>query len=68
MSLKAFHVFFIALSVATALGFAAWLIDGYGKSHDIIQLLGGITSVLAGAGLVVYGVHFLRKLKHVSYL
>ena len=68
MSLKAFHVFFISLSVATAWGFAAWLIDGYGKSHDIVQLLGGIASILAGAGLVVYGVYFLRKLKHVSYL
>lgn len=68
MSLKAFHIFFVALSVLTAFGFAAWLIDGYTKSHDFGQLLAGIASIIAGAGLIFYGVRFLRKLKHVSYL
>jgi hypothetical protein len=68
MSLKAFHIFFIALSVVMAFGFAAWLIDGYTKSNNMVLLLGGISSILAGAGLILYGVSFLRKLKHVSYL
>ncbi len=68
MSLKAFHIFFIALSVLTAFGFAAWLIDGYGKSDNVLQLLGGLLSGLAGVGLIVYGIRFLRKLKNVSYL
>jgi len=68
MSLKSFHIFFIGLSVIMAFGFAAWLIDGYARSTDPVQLAGGIASVLSGAGLILYGIRFLRKLKHVSYL
>ena len=68
MSLKAFHIVFVTLSVLTAFGFAAWLIDGYAKSQNIGQLVAGLTSILVGAGLIVYGIYFLRKLKHVSYL
>ena len=68
MSLKAFHIFFIALSVLTAFGFAVWVISGYTKSGNTDQLIAGVISVLAGAGLIVYGIRFLRKLKHVSYL
>jgi glycopeptide antibiotics resistance protein len=68
MSLKTFHIFFIALSILTAFGFAVWLIYGYTKSENVDQLLGGVLSIVAGAGLIVYGIRFLRKLKHVSYL
>jgi hypothetical protein len=68
MSLKAFHIVFIVVSVLTAFGFATWLIDGYLKSHAAGQLIGGLLSILVGAGLIVYGIRFLRKLKHVSFL
>lgn len=68
MSLKTFHVVFIAVSVLTAFGFATWLLDGYLKSHATGQLIGGFLSVLVGVGLIVYGIRFLRKLKHVSFL
>lgn len=68
MSLKAFHIFFIALSTVTAFGFSMWLMSGYTKSGSVEHLVGALLSVLAGAGLIVYGIRFLRKLKHVSYL
>jgi hypothetical protein len=68
MSLKAFHIFFIALSTLTAFGFSMWLLSGYMKSESIDHLVGAALSLIAGAGLIVYGIRFLRKLKHVSYL
>jgi hypothetical protein len=68
MSLKAFHIFFIALSILTAFGFASWLIYGYGEGENVGQLVAAALSILAGAGLILYGIRFLHKLKHVSYL
>jgi len=68
MSLKAFHIFFISLSILTAFGFASWLINGYSEDENVGQLVGAVLSIFAGAGLIVYGVRFLRKLKNVSYL
>jgi hypothetical protein len=68
MSLKAFHIVFISVSVLTAFGFAAWLFNGYSKSDASGQLVAGMFSILAGLGLIVYGIRFLRNLKHVSFL
>ena len=68
MSLKAFHIFFIATSVLLAIGLGIWEIVAYAASGDAVQLLIGIASFLAAGGLVVYGVRFLKKLKHVGYL
>ena len=68
MSLKAFHIFFITVSVLLALGFAAWSINGYLHEGEPMMLVAGIISFLAGVLLVRYGVRFLRKLKHVSFI
>jgi hypothetical protein len=37
-------------------------------SRGTLDLVFGVTSVLAGIGLVIYARYFLRKLKDVSYL
>jgi len=68
MSLKAFHIFFISLSVALALGFSVWLFQSYERSGDGWMLAGSAASLLAAAGLIVYGIRILKKLRHVSYL
>ena len=68
MSLKAFHIVFIALSSLMAFGFAVWLIKGFTVSDNPLQLIAGMASVLVAAGLIVYGIRFIRKLKHVSML
>ena len=68
MSLKAFHIFFIGVSAALAFGFAAWAFRGYAESGNMLMLLTSVISILAGIGLVVYGIRFLRKLKHVSFI
>lgn len=68
MSLKAFHVFFVALSVLCALGFGAWAIADYVRTGRGSVLTLGILGFAAAAALVWYGFWFLRKLKNVSYL
>ena len=68
MSLKAFHVFFIVLSVLCALGFGAWSIWDYQRTASGGVLALGVLGFAAAAALVWYGFWFLRKLKNVSYL
>ena len=68
MSLKAFHIVFIGLATLLSLGFAAWEIDRYLATGDILQLGGALLAVLAGVALIIYGVRFLRKLRKVSFI
>jgi hypothetical protein len=68
MSLKFFHIFFIACSMILALGIGVWGLMSYGRSGQVLELLWGGGSILAGIGLAVYGVSFLRKMKHVGYM
>lgn len=68
MSLKAFHVFFVVLSVLCALGFGAWSIADYLRTGSGGVLALGILGFVGAAALVFYGFWFLRKLKNVSYL
>lgn len=68
MSLKAFHVVFIAASILLAFGFGAWCFVQYADSRRAAELIYGISSVAIGLGLIWYGKYVLRKLKHISYL
>lgn len=68
MSLKAFHIVFIAVSTLLAIAFGVWEVLRYMETGSIGMLLAGLASFVAAAGLVVYGVRFLKKLKHVGYL
>ncbi len=68
MSLKAFHIFFIIASTLLAVAFGVWAIDDFSRSASQVHLVLGVGSFLASVALVWYGVWFLRKLKHVSYL
>ena len=68
MSLKAFHIFFIAMSIAIAVGFGVWATRDFAQSGNWVHLTLGVGSFVSSIALAVYGVWFLRKLKHVSYL
>ena len=68
MSLKAFHIVFIAASTLLAFGFGAWWLDQFFNDGRLLELLFGILSALAGAALIFYGRYFLKKLKDISYL
>ncbi len=68
MSLKAFHIFFIIVSTLLAVAFGVWALDDFGRSANRVHLALGVVSFIGSGVLVWYGIWFLRKLKHVSYL
>jgi len=68
MSLKAFHIVFIAISILLAFGFAAWEGVNYAEGRRWVDLAFGIGSGAAGVGLIFYGRYVLKKLKGISYL
>ena len=68
MSLKAFHIFFIVVSTALALGFGVWATRDFAASGNRTNLALGVGSFVASAVLVRYGLWFLRKHKKMGYL
>jgi hypothetical protein len=68
MSLKAFHLLFILLSILLAYGFSVWLLQAYSRTGDGWTLAGSLGSCLAGTALILYGIRTMKKFKHVSYL
>ena len=68
MSLKAFHILFIAASILLAFGFAAWCFNEYVDQHRRFELISGIVSTGVGVALIFYFKYVLKKLKNISYL
>jgi hypothetical protein len=68
MSLKAFHIVFVAASTLLAFGFGAWELQNYFAVGERQSLWFGVLSLLAGIALIWYGKIVLKKLKHISYL
>ena len=68
MSLKAFHLVFIVLSIVFAIIIGVWGVVNYGSSGKIAELALGIVSLVGAVGMSVYLYFFLRKFKHISYL
>ncbi len=64
MSLKAFHIFFISVSVLCTFGFGIWLL----RNEEGAAILPGIVSIAIGVGLIGYGILFLRKTRHAGIL
>ena len=68
MSLKAFHLIFIIISILFTLMFGIWAVVSHGSSGKTAELVLGILSLVGTVGLSVYLRYFLKRLKHVSYL
>ena len=68
MSLKSFHIAFIAVSSVMCFGVAGWGIWNYLALGEAWALVFAALSVIFGVGLILYGIRFLRKLRHVSFL
>jgi hypothetical protein len=66
MSLRAFHLFFIALSIALAAFFAAWASGQYRTIGQAGYLAAAGLSLAAGGGLAVYFARFQRKMRSLS--
>lgn len=61
MSLKAFHLIFVTLLTSLSFGCAAWAFQAGSP-------LWGVTGIVVGIFVIVYGIYFLKKLKNVGYL
>jgi hypothetical protein len=59
MSLKAFHIFFIIVSIVFAAGLSAWAFKT--GASDALGFVSGASSLL----LLVYGMAFLRKARSI---
>lgn len=68
MSLKAFHIVFVAVSLLLCAGFGLWAFNEFRSDNEPGQLIAALFALFGCAALVVYGRWFLRKLKGVSYL
>lgn len=65
MGLRAFHLFFIAVSVILAAFCAAWAANEYQVAHQVTYALFGATAAVTAVGLVVYGAAFQRKTRQL---
>ena len=68
MSLKAFHIFFIAVSMALCIVLGVWATQDFARSGSGVHLALGVGSFIGSLLLACYGVWFLRKLKGEGYL
>ena len=68
MSLKAFHLVFVILSIMFSLVFGIWAVLSYVSSGETSKLVLGIISLAGTVGMSIYLFFFLKKFKHVSYL
>lgn len=68
MSLKAFHLVFITLSILLALVFAVWSLNEYSISGGVMYLASAAVSFGGAVGLILYERQFLRKFRNVSNL
>ena len=65
MTLKAFHLFFIAVSVVLTAFVAAWAVSQYQVAHEINYAVAGALSIACGIVLAVYGTKFQRKMRRL---
>ena len=66
MSLRAFHLLFIVLSVILTAFFAAWAFGEYRARQDLTYAVTAVASLAAGIGLIAYLAAFLKKTKRLS--
>lgn len=65
MSLRAFHIIFIIVTVALSLFVTLWGIREYANQHDTAALSLAAVFLVAAVGLVIYGRKVFAKLKEL---
>jgi hypothetical protein len=68
MSLRFFHIVFIALATLLAAVTGVWSLDRFGAAGGGGWLALGVACLAAAAALVVYGLWFVRKTRGESLL
>ncbi len=65
MSLKAFHLFFIAVSIVMAAFVAAWAVGEYRTAHEAGYLTTAVVFAVFGGALILYATKFQRKARRL---
>ena len=63
MSLKSFHIFFIAVCSLSCLGFGLFFLKSEATQDQPVYTWMGIGSIIISVLLVIYGKKFLDKMK-----
>lgn len=66
MSLRAFHIVFIVVSIALSLVVTAWGVREYMNEAGANALAVGCAAAFTGLALVIYGARFFRKLQELG--
>jgi uncharacterized membrane protein len=66
LSLRSFHVFFIAVSILLSVWVGVWGIDRYRSAGDVSGLTFAILFLLVGIVLLFYWVQVRRKLRELG--
>jgi predicted Co/Zn/Cd cation transporter (cation efflux family) len=65
MSLKAFHLLFIVMSVVLAGFIAAWAVGQYRLNHQLLYAVTSVVALVASGSLVWYATIFQRKTRNL---
>ncbi len=68
MSLKAFHIFFIALSILMCVGIGVARIQAYSAGAGLAAAMQAGASFAGAGGLLVYAARFVKKTRGIGYL
>jgi len=66
LSLKGFHIFFIAASIALSLVVGAWGAQQFLQLGSIGGLVTAVIFFLAGLVLTIYGINYFGKLRKLK--
>jgi hypothetical protein len=66
MSLKAFHLLFISLSIVLAVAFGLWSADLYSQGEPAAYLAWAVASLAGAVALGVYEARVLRKFRRLA--
>ena len=65
MSIKGFHLIFIAIAALFSAGFGIWALFLDDQSSGIGTKVFGVVTLVAALALVIYGIYFRRKSKDI---
>lgn len=66
LSLKGFHIFFIAASIVLSLAVGAWGAQQFLQLGSILGLVTAVIFFLAGLLLLIYGINYFGKLRKLE--
>jgi hypothetical protein len=65
MSIKGFHLIFIAIAALFCAGFGVWALFFDEQDSGMGTKIVGVITLIASVGLVFYGIYFRRKSKNI---